>query len=158
MSCWHRSCWRSVRGDAGVAANVSSDEVDGIKPDLESTDLLIVLFPLSQPASIPLFSPKVGIFTSSHSVIGLDEWTFPFPKILLSVVFTAHLYSRLVAAADNCAASIRDGRFKMHYAEIHNGHECHHHLQSRRVKLTTGNTRSMQMCTILLSDLLPKTQ
>ena len=25
-----------LRGDAGVAANVSSDEVDGIKPDLES--------------------------------------------------------------------------------------------------------------------------
>ena len=38
-----------LRGDAGVAANVSSDEVevDGIKPDLESTDLFIVLFPFS---------------------------------------------------------------------------------------------------------------
>ena len=36
-----------LRCDAGVAANVSSDEVDGIKPDLESTDLLIVPFPFS---------------------------------------------------------------------------------------------------------------
>ena len=86
-----------LRGDAGVAANVSSDEVevDGIKPDLESTDLFIVLFPFStvtenidSPYSrIPklssslgllesaylFFSAKVGIFTSSHSVIGLDE-------------------------------------------------------------------------------------
>ena len=37
-------------------------------------------------------------------------------------MFTAHLYSRLVAAADNCAVGIRDGQFKKHDAEIHNGH------------------------------------
>ena len=85
----------NLRGDAGVAANVSSDEVDGIKPDLESTDLLIVLFPFSTvtenidspysrisklSSSLGLFestslffSAKVGILTSSHSVIRLDE-------------------------------------------------------------------------------------
>ena len=74
------------------------------------------------------------------------------------MVFTAHLYSRLVAAADDCAVGIRDGQLKMHAAEIHNGHECHHQLQSRRAKLTTGNTTSMHMCTILLFELVPQTQ
>ena len=64
-----------LRGDAGVAANVSSDEVevDGIKPDLESTDLFIVLFPFStvtenidSPYSrIPKLSSSLGLFEST---------------------------------------------------------------------------------------------
>ena len=63
-----------LRGDAGVAANVSSDEVevDGIKPDLESTELLIVQFPFStvnenidSPYSrITKFSSTLGLFKS----------------------------------------------------------------------------------------------
>ena len=55
-----------LRGDAGGAANFSSDEVDGIKPDLESTDLLIVPFPFSteEYSRIPKFSSSLGLFES----------------------------------------------------------------------------------------------
>ena len=43
-------------------------------------------------------------------------------------------------------------------AEIHNGHVYHHQLQSRRVKLTTGNAISMQLCLLLLFDQVKNTQ
>ena len=63
-----------LRGDAGGAANFSSDEVDGIKPDLESTDLLIVPFPFStvtenidSPYSrIPKLSSSLGLFEPAY--------------------------------------------------------------------------------------------
>ena len=43
-------------------------------------------------------------------------------------------------------------------AEIHNGHVYHHQLQSRRVKLRTGNAISMQLCLLLLFDQVKNTQ
>ena len=43
-------------------------------------------------------------------------------------------------------------------ADIHNGHVYHHQLQSRRVKLTTGNAISMRLCLLLLFDQVKNTQ
>ena len=59
-----------LRGDAGVAANVSSDEVevDGIKPDLESTELLIVQFPFST-VNENIDSPAIVQYQRKHSKI-----------------------------------------------------------------------------------------
>ena len=105
---------------------------------------------------------KLKIFPTKFFLIGISGlYTTPF-------VLGNHCHSCFLTlpilkndklcAADNCAVSIRDGRLKMHAAEIHNGHECHHQLQSRRAKLTTGNTTSMHMCTILLFELVPQTQ
>ena len=42
-------------------------------------------------------------------------------------------------------------------AEIHNGHDCHHQVQSRRVILTTGNETSTHLCLVLPFDPVPKT-
>merc|ERR1712198_508757 len=43
-------------------------------------------------------------------------------------------------------------------ADIHNGHVYHHQLQSRRVKLTTGNAISMRLCLLLLFVQVKNTQ